>query len=321
MTTCLCCQSDEVKKSGRFENKNGIVQRYCCKRCNKSFSEVQPLNGLRVPMEKAVQTVHLLCEGLGVRAISRFTGLNQETVLNVLEVAGQKAARVLDVQIRNVESESIQCDELFAFVQCKEFNNVTENPDFGTQYTFLAVDRKTKLIISHLIGKERDKENATAFMEDLKARLKSRTQITSDGLHAYLGAVYDTFGAEVDFAQQIKKYADRDFGAFRDERRYSVARGCTSVKTQVHIGNPNTDLISTSHVERTNLTVRLFNRRLTRLTLGYSKKLANLKHSMALFIAHFNFCRVHSAIKQTPAMAAELTNHVWTIEEILSATI
>ena len=117
---------------------------------------------------------------------------------------------------------------------------------------------------------------------------------------------------------QAKTYNDRDFGAYRDERRYSVAKGCSKVKTTVHIGFPDRDLISTSHVERTNLSVRLFNRRFTRLTLGYSKKLQNLKYSMALFIAHFNFCRVHSAHQQTPTMAAELTNHIWTIEELLS---
>lgn len=144
----------------------------------KSFAEKTPLDGLRAPMEKVVQTVHLLCEGMGIRAISRFTGLNQETVLNILEMAGQKAMNLLDQQIRNVECESVQCDEIFAFVQKKEFNNLDKNPDVGTQYvgtqytTYLGIDRKTKLIISHLIGKERDRENATAFMGDLKNRLK-----------------------------------------------------------------------------------------------------------------------------------------------------
>jgi hypothetical protein len=135
----------------------------------------------------------------------------------------------------------------------------------------------------------------------------------------YLPAVYNTFGANVDFAQQSKTYSDQ--AAYKDERRYSVGRGCTSIKTDVHIGNPDRSLISTSHIERTNLSVRLFQRRFTRLTLGYSKKLANLKYSVALFIARFNFCRVHGAHKQTPAMAAELTNHVWTIEELLTSPI
>ena len=310
-----------MKKSGRFTNKNYSVQRYLCNRCGKTFSDKQPLDGLRVDFKQAVQVVHLLCEGMGVRAIERFTRLNRRTVLGILETAGEKATRLLDTQIRNLEIESVQCDEVFAFVGCKEFNNALEDPELGSQYTFLAVDRKSKLIVSHHIGKERSRENAEILMGDLRSRLKSRTQITTDGLYGYVGAVYNTFGADVDFAQQAKTYADRNFGAYRDERRYSVAKGCTTVKTSIHIGKPNRDLISTSHVERTNLSVRLFNRRFTRLTLGYSKKLANLKHSMALLIAHFNFCRVHSAHKMTPAMSAELTNHVWTIEELLTTPI
>jgi hypothetical protein len=136
-----------------------------------------------------------------------------------------------------------------------------------------------------------------------------------------LGAVYDTFGANVDFVQQAKVYNDRGFGAFRDERRYSVAKGCKRVTTTVHIGQPKRDLISTNHIECTNLSIRLFNRRFTRLTHGFSKKLENLKYSMALFIAHCNFCRVHSAHRQTPAMSAEITNHIWTVEELLANSI
>ena len=318
MNNCICCQSNEIKRRGFYRNKNFNVQRFQCLRCDASFAEKTPLDNLRVPMEKAVQTVHLLCEGMGIRAISRFTGLSQPAVLNILEMAGQKAMRLLDQQIRNVEVESVQCDEIFAFVQKKEFNNTLHDPDVGTQYTYLAVDRKSKMILSHFISKLRSRENATIFMADLRSRIKGRCQLTTDGLYGYLGAVNDTFGANVDFAQQAKTYNDRDFGAFRDERRYSVGRGCATVKTHVHIGNPDRSLISTSHVERMNLSVRLFQRRFTRLTSGFSKKLDNLKYSVALFIAHFNFCRVHSAHKQTPAMAAELTNHIWTIEELFS---
>jgi transposase-like protein/IS1 family transposase len=313
---CRCCQSEEIKRRGFYRNQNFTIQRFKCSRCGTSFSEKTPLEGLRVPMEKVVQTVHLLCEGMGIRAIERFTGLSRETVLNILEMAGQKAAALLDQQIRDVEVESVQCDEIFSFVGCKEFNNELKDPEIGSQYTFLAIDRKSKLIMSHFIGK-RDRECADAFMADLRKRVKGRIQLTTDGWAGYLSSVYNAFGANVDFARQAKTYKDRDFGAFRDERRYSIARGCKTVKTYIHIGKPNRDLISTSHVERTNLSVRLFQRRFTRLTLGYSKKLANLKHSVALFIAHFNFCRVHSAHKQTPAMAVELTNHVWTIEELI----
>jgi IS1 family transposase/transposase-like protein len=317
--TCHCCNG-EAKNFGSFKNKNRVVKRYRCVRCNKTFSEKQPLEGLRVDFQKACQVVHLLCEGMGIRAIERFTQLNRRTVLHILEYAGQKAMRFLDWQIRDMEFESVQCDEIFSFVLVKEFNNLEHNPEIGSQYTFLAVDRKSKLIVSHLIGK-RTKESGQTFMADLRKRVKGRTQITTDGWMKYLACVYDNFGANVDFARQIKTYNDRHFGAYRDERRYSVAKGCSTVKTHIHIGNPNRDLISTSHVERTNLSVRIFQRRFTRLTLGYSKKLENLKYSVALFIAHFNFCRVHSAHKMTPAMACELTNHIWTIEEIMNVTI
>lgn len=313
--TCHNCNDAQMVKFGVRND----VQRYQCKVCKRTKSDVpeNPLINLRVPMEKAVQVIKMLAEGCGIRSVERLTGLNRRTVLNILEVGGQKALALLDRQIREVEIESVQCDELFAFVQKKEFNNELNDPELGTQYTFLALDRKSKLILSHHIGKTRNRENAELFMADLRTRIKGRCQLTTDGLYGYLGAVYDTFGANVDFAQQVKTYANRDFGAFRDERRYSVAKGCLTVKTHVHIGQPRRELVSTSHIERMNLSIRLFNRRFTRLTLGFSKKLQNLKYSMALFIAHYNFCRVHSAHKQTPAMACELTNHVWTIEELL----
>jgi hypothetical protein len=300
----------------KFGVRNGF-QRYQCRVCKRTRSDIpeNPLVNLRVPMEKAVQVVTLLCEGMGIRAIERFTQLNRRTVLGILEVAGQKAMALLDHQIRDVEVESVQCDELFSFVFCKEAKNKFKQPEIGTQYTYIAIDRKSKLILSHFIGKLRNRENSESFMADLRRRIKGRCQLTTDGMYGYLGAVYDTFGANVDFAQQAKTYSD-NLNAFRDERRYSVPKGCTTVKTTVHIGKPKRELISTSHVERTNLSVRLFQRRFTRLTLGYSKKLENLKHSVALFIAHFNFCRVHGAHKMTPAMSAELTNHVWTIEEL-----
>lgn len=194
------------------------------------------MDGLRVPMEKAVQTVHLLCEGVGIRAIERFTGLHRDTVLCVLEMAGQKAAALLDRQIRNVESESVQCDEIYSFVLTKEFNNKAQDPEIGTQYTYLAIDRKTKLIISHLIGK-RHRSYTEAFMSDLRIRIKGRCQLTTDGYQGYLMAVYNAFGANVDFARQTKTYAAMSQNPHADERRYSVPHSCLSVKTEVHTGN------------------------------------------------------------------------------------
>lgn len=271
---------------------------------------------MRISSEQAAQVVNLLVEGVGIRAISRLTRLNKETVLNVLETAGAACARVLDEKIRDVECESVQADELWSFVYCKNVNNKSRDPEHGDAYTFLGIDRNSKLILSHLVGK-RDRGCASEFAEDLRVRIKGRTQLTTDQFQGYLNAVLDAFGSEVDFSQQHKSFAPDNNGSSNfTARRYSPPK-ISMLKTKIHIGNPNRDLISTSHVERTNLTVRLFNRRFTRLTLGYSKKLANLKHSVAILIAHFNFCRVHSAHKLTPAVAAGIADHTWTIDELL----
>jgi IS1 family transposase len=242
--------------------------------------------------------------------------VDQETVLNVLETAGAHCARLLDEKLRNVRAEQVQVDELWAFVFCKQAIAEPDS-DHGDQYTFLGIERDSKLIINFLIGK-RTKENTEAFLRDLKSRLANRIQLSSDGFDAYCGRKYDVggvarvFGEDVDYGTEIKWYGyDVD-----SERRYS-APPCIGVSRKARIGNPDHDKICTSHAERTNLSVRLFNRRFTRLTLGYSKTLRNHKHATALFIAHFNFCRVHSAHDQTPAQAAGIADHPWTLPELL----
>ena len=319
MQTCHCCQSNEVKKSGSYHNRNRVVQRFFCLRCGKSFSESQPLDGLRVDFKQAAQVVHLLCEGMGIRAISRFTNLDQKTVLRILESAGEKCAQLLDSKIRNVAVESIQCDEMYSFVFCKEANNKQQLPGIGEQYTFLAVDRKSKLILSHRVGK-RTPENTDVFIQDVRQRVKPGCQLTTDGFMPYWPAVNAAFGQDVHFAQQTKVYASA-FPMPKRLRHELKPQGVKEVRTTIRTGNPDRALISTSHVERTNLSVRLFNRRYTRLTLGYSKVLENLKHSTALLIGFFNFCRVHSAHGQTPAQAAGITDHAWTIEELLETSV
>jgi IS1 family transposase len=287
------------------------------------MSEIQPLDTLRVDFNQACQVVHLLCEGMGIRAISRFTSLDQKTVLNILETAGRKCASLLDSKIRDVQCSTVQCDELYSFVFCREIQNKVHEIDKGEQYTFLGVDRDSKLILSHHIGK-REQDSTDIFIADLRKRIKGEPQITVDGFPCYRHAIGNTFGNNVHFAQQVKKYAD---GMLLPKLRRRLLRSmpkekrCVGVKTYIRTGNPDPALISTSHVERTNLSVRLFNRRYTRLTMGFSKTFENLKHSAALFVFHFNFCRVHSSHKQTPAMAAKIENHQWTIAEMLSATI
>lgn len=316
--TCHNCQS-VAYKFGFFKG----WQRFRCKTCGRTFTDIpkRPLDELRVEPAKAYQVITLLCEGLGVRAIERITNLSRRTVLSILKTAGEKCARLLDSKIRDVECESVQCDELFAFVYCKERNNVEKLAWRGEQYTWLAIDRKSKLILSHLVAK-RDREPCDAFMMDLRKRVKGRFQLTTDGYTGYLTAVLNAFWENVDFAQQMKQFGNRNEGRKwerpGDHRRYSPDR-CTAVHTDVRIGCPNPGLISTSHVERLNLNVRLFNRRFTRLTLGYSKKLANLKHSVALMIAYHNFVRQHSAHGLTPAQAAGITDRKWTVSELFQA--
>ena len=167
---CHCCNGN-CRKSGSYRNRNRIVQRYACDRCGKSFSELQPLDGLRIETKQAEQVVHLLVEGMGIRAISRFTGLDTKTVLNILEIAGQKAAQLLDSKIRNVKAAYIQADEIHCFCGCREMNNFDKDPERGEQYTYLSVDRDSKLIINWLTSKKRSRGATLAFIQDLRSRV------------------------------------------------------------------------------------------------------------------------------------------------------
>src|ERR1035437_523405 len=310
---CHCC-SGNCRKSGAYKNRNRVVQRYACDRCGKSFSESQPLDGLRVDFKQSVQVVHLLCESMGIRAIERITGLNRRTVLNILETAGQKAAAFLDAKVRNVNAEFVQADEIHSIVYSKQQNTPAHDVERGEQYTFIDVDRKSKLIISSLVGK-RTRMNTNDFLLDLKNRMANRFQLTTDGWATTSkpsGAVAQIFGQEVDFATETKFFV---------KPAYYLPQKLVSSRRYSRIGSPDMEMATTAHAERTNLSVRTFNRRFTRCTLGYSKKLDNLKYAVALFVWHFNFCRKHSAHGQTPAQAANLTNHQMTIEELLGSTI
>jgi IS1 family transposase len=289
-----------------------VVQRYACDRCGKSFSEEQPLDGLRVDFKQACQVVHLLCESMGIRAIQRLTGLHQETVLNILATAGEKAAAHLDAKVVGVAAAVIQTDEIHTTVHTKQQNTLEGEIERGDQYTFLSVDRRSKLILNWLVGK-RTRENAERFMEDLKRRVAGRFQLVTDNWQIYSGidgAVRAVFGRDVDYATETKYFAS--------PQRF-LPRRLIGLRRRPRIGSPDMRLATTSHVERTNLSLRLFNRRFTRCTLGYSKKLDNLRHAVALFVWHFNFARVHSAHGLTPAQAAGLADRPVTIAELLNS--
>ena len=314
---CRCCNG-EAKKNGKFKNVNRIVQRYRCLRCGTTFSESQPLDGLRVDFKQACQVVHLLCEGMGIRAIERFTGLHRDTVVSILETAGEKCARLLDAKIRNVSASWIQVDEIHSFVFSKQQNTLSENIERGEQFTFLSVDMSSKLIVNWRTAK-RDGENTMAFMQDLKTRMAGRFQLTTDAYTGYWqggGAVGKVFGKEIDYATEKKIFNIKP----RFPAPWYNPMVLLRIQRQQRTGKPEMKLATICHAERTNLSVRLFNRRFTRKTLGYSKKLENHRHAVALFIAHFNFCRIHSAHGRTPAQAANLTDHQWTIEEMLAET-
>lgn len=269
-------------------------------------------------MQKAVQVLALLVEGVGIRACQRLTGLNRQTVLNILEVAGQKCQGLLDQNLRNLNVGHVEVDELWCFVGCKQQNTSVGDSQRGDQYVFLAMDHQSKLLIHHHVAK-RNKEAADEFLSGFKARLNGeRFDLSTDNYasyRGYLGSVFQTFRHGVDYGTETKHFAKQEIDG---PRRYSPVV-CKWVKRRVEIGERETKSITINHMERTNLSVRLFNRRFTRLTLGYSKKLLNLKYQVAVFNAHWNWCRVHSAHGRTPAQAHGLSEHRWTIEELLTA--
>jgi transposase-like protein/IS1 family transposase len=309
----VCCNCNILcKKFGKFGPKK--IQRYRCKKCGRTFSDPQekPLDEMRVPFEKALQALNLLVEGVGIRSVSRITGLHIETVLALLQKAGERTARLMDSRIRGVVADQVQVDEIWSFVHCKQKHVKGDDRVVGDQYTFLSFDRKSKLVLNFVVGK-RGAGNAQKLMDDLAVRLANRPQITTDGFTPYIDAVEWAFGANVDYAQLVKVYA----GEEADRERYSPSECVGAVPTIIQ-GNPDPNQICTSHVERNNLTMRLFLRRLTRLTLGFSKKLENLKHAIALYFAYYNFCRIHRSLRVTPAMEAGIADHVWTLGELIA---
>ena len=264
--------------------------------------------------EKQKQVLAALVEGNSIRATCRMTGTAKGTVLNLLRAVGKACAEYQDRVLRNLSCQRIQCDEIWAFCYAKEKNVPKDKKGqfgFGDVWTFASLCADSKLVPSWHIGR-RDLPNATAFMRDLAGRLKNKVQLTTDGHKMYLDAVEDAFGADVDFSQLVKIYGSSP----ESEVRYSPAE-CIGIERHKIGGNPDPEHVSTSFVERQNLTMRMNMRRYTRLTNGFSKKVENLGYAVALYFMHYNFCRVHQTLRVTPAMEAKVTDHVWEIEEII----
>ena len=266
-----------------------------------------------LPIEKQIQIVNALVEGNSVRATARMVGVEHKTVMRVLLRVGNRCGRILDKQMRELPCKVVQMDEIWTYVAKHErFLRPEDNPaEVGDQYVFVAMDSETKLIPSFRVGK-RNAETTWHFVQDLRQRIVGRAQITTDGFRPYVNAVEDAFGANVDYAMLVKMYLDSGHA----DTRYSPGEIVDARPIPIS-GKPKPWLISTSHIERQNLTIRMQLRRFTRLTNAFSKKLENLKAALALHFTWYNFCRVHSSLRVTPAMQAGIAQSVWTTNQLL----
>ena len=269
----------------------------------------------RLAPEIRTQILHLLCEGQSIRAVARVTGASKNTITKLLVDAGKACMAYHDEYVRHVKAKRIQVDEIWSFCYAKQKNVATAKaaPDgAGDIWTWTAIDADSKLIVSYFIG-GRDGECAMWFIDDLRTRLTNRVQLTSDGHRAYLEAVEGAFGSDVDYAQLVKIY-----GATPESMkgRYSPAECIGSRKQRIE-GNPDLKHVSTSYAERNNLTMRMHMRRFTRLTNAFSKKVENHAYAVALHMMYYNFVRMHSKLRMTPAMAAGVSDRLWEIGDIV----
>jgi IS1 family transposase len=271
----------------------------------------------QLPIEKRAQIINLLVEGSSLRATSRISGCSINTVSKLLVDIGRACIRFHDENVKGLTSKRVQCDEIWSFVYSKE-KNVPEGKEdkAGDVWTWVGIDADTKLVVSWLSG-SRDAECANVFMKDIASRLANRVQLTTDGLKAYLDAVEQAFTGEVDFAQLVKLYGGVEGATTSQERKYSPVEYTGAKKTPVS-GNPENKYISTSYVERQNLTMRMHMRRFTRLTNAFSKKMENHACAIALHFVYYNWCKIHKTLRVTPAMEAGLTHDIMEIKDIVN---
>lgn len=268
----------------------------------------------KLPNSKRVQVVSALVEGMSIRSVVRMTGVSKNTVAKLLEDIGIACAKYQDKAFRNLKCKRIQCDEIWSFVYAKQKNVPEELKGefgYGDVYTWTSIDADTKLVPCWHVGR-RDGRAAYEFITDLSERLANRVQLTTDGHRPYLEAVEDAFGADIDYAMLVKIY-----GKAQEQVRYSPA-DCVGCHTVTVTGKPDPAHVSTSYVERQNLSMRMGMRRFTRLTNGFSKKVENHMHALALYFMHYNFVRIHQSLRCTPAMAADVTKTLWSIEDIVA---
>lgn len=306
------CAHATKHKHGKDRKGN---QRYKCALCGLTFVEesAKPLGEMRVSLKDATMALSLMLEGMSIRSVQRLTGLCRQTLADMIITVGDNCERLLEARVKAVPVKDVQLDEIWGFVGMKEKTRVARNysTEYGDSWTFIGIERESKLILAYQTG-QRDGETCCRLLEKLRAATSGRFQLTTDGLRAYTLNVPFVLGSQVDFAQLVKTYAST-----QEQTRYSPATIISAEKHPV-FGNPDEDLICTSHIERMNLTVRMTLRRFTRLTNAHSKSLKHHAAMQAIFFAFYNFCRKHETLKyRTPAMASGLSDHVWTVKELL----
>jgi transposase-like protein/IS1 family transposase len=307
----ITCQHESTKRHGKDRHGN---QRFRCLLCGKTFVKFgpRPLGDMRISMKEAVSALAMLLEGMSIRATERLTGMHRDTICELILVVGENCQRLLAERIRDVPVNDVQLDEIWSFVGMKEKTRVDRaaSAEWGDCWTFIAIERETKLVLAHEIG-QRDMATCTRFLNQVDRATTGRFQLSTDGLRSYTLNVPFVFGNRVDFAQLIKNFASTQTTV-----RYSPAK-ITDCEKLPQLGNPDWERICTSHVERLNLTVRMNLRRFTRLTNGHSKSLKHHVAMQAILFAWYNFCRKHLALKTTPAVASGLADKAWSLRQLI----
>ncbi len=303
---------------GWGKDREGNARRKC-KTCGSTFTlaPARPLGTMRLPLEKATLVLSLLTEGELIRSAERITGVHRDTICRLLRVAGQKCEALLNRLVVGVQVKDVQADEIWSYVGMKEKTKHRKHladPELGDHYTFVGMERHSKLVLAWHLGRRTGQDTHT-FCAKLDAATSGEFQLTTDGWHAYPGAVEANLGGRVDFAQLVKTYSGEGLDS---ERRYSPPSIIASEKVAVQ-GTPEEDRVCTSHVERQNLHMRMQLRRFTRLTNAFSRKRDNLRAALALHFASYNFCWMHSSIRCTPAMAAGIARKPWRVADLLTA--
>jgi transposase-like protein/IS1 family transposase len=310
---CTTCEQSS-KRNGKDRKGN---QKFKCLSCGSVFTATPKLEGKKLSADKIELCIRLLVEGNSVRSTERIANVHRDTILRLLETVGERCLMIQEALVRGVKVANVEADEIWSFVGMKQKTankmGLGDDERLGSVYTFTAVEKDSKLIVAWHLG-NRTEQDAIVFLEKLYLATEptKRFQMSTDAFRGYDHTVNEVLGTKVDYAQIIKLYrATRP-----DEARYSPSE-CIGLKKKVVCGNPIMDKVSTSIVERSNLTMRMSMRRFTRLTNGFSKKFENLNYMLAIFFAYYNFCRIHKSLRCTPAMEAGLSKHVWELRELI----